>query len=234
MNDHVYQIPINPENPFGLGRHVHHDVRNFRNEHMALIAPPKRSIVPNPLWYRRGVFDQGETSSCVPHATVGLARTMPFSTRFTGKLSYDTEPEILELYDASQQKDPYPGPPPAYDGTSSDATYQVLRERGEIASWKWLKGEAEVREWLTWYGPCTIGIVWLDNMFYPNAKGFLDVSGAVAGGHEIEVVRYDPLRDAYRLINSWGPGWGQGGRCSMASIDMRSLLDQDGDAVTIG
>jgi len=234
VNSNTYLIPEMPDLPFRLGRHVNHDERNFEPHHLALVAPPKRSLVANPLWYRRGVFDQGETSSCVPHATVGLLRTMPFSTRFSGKLLYDDESEILFLYDASQLVDPWPGPPPAYDGTSTDATLRVLRARGEIMTWKWLRGESEVREWLTWYGPCIVGTTWLANMFWPNSKGYLDCSGAEVGGHEYELVRYDPGRDAYRMVNSWGAAWGQSGRAWIRSEDMAMLLDRDGDAATIG
>jgi hypothetical protein len=232
MNDNSYQIPIAPGNPFGLGRHVHHDPQNFLTQHLALIQPPVRQKSPYRAFPRGLPYDQGDSPSCTIHATIGLCRTSPNATGFSGRSKYDSETEMRAAYEESKAYDPWPGSD--YDGTSSDAPYKLLRERGEIKSWKWLKGETEVREWVSWYGPCTCGTVWLNDMFYPDENGFLTVSGSVAGGHEYELVQYSPTRDAYRVVNSWGTSWGQNGRAWLRSADLAELLNQDGDAVTVG
>lgn len=235
MNDHQYLIPIKDGNPHGLGRHVNHDVRNFEPQHLALINPPAKSAVPFPTWYR-GAFmtDQGDSPSCTIHAFTGLARTTPNSKNFALKdrALLGDETKLRAAYEESKDFDPWPGR--EYDGTSSDASYQWARNKGIISSWKWLKGEDEVREWLKWFGPCSFGTLWLDNMFTPKSNFFLDVSGAEAGGHEYEIAYYSQRRDAYRVVNSWGYGWGDNGRAWLAATDARGLLDRDGDAVTIG
>lgn len=232
MNDHSYIIPIEPGIPHGLGRHVHHDPQNFEPQHLALIRPPQRQRTPYRTFPRGLPYDQGLSPSCVAHATVGLARTFPHATTFTGRSRYDSEDEMRALYAAAQEQDPWPGTD--YDGTSSDAALKVLRARGEIQSWKWLRGEAEVREWVSWYGPVTLGTLWYEQMFYPDDRAFLTIGGSPAGGHEYEIVQYRADIDAYRIVNSWGIGWGERGRAWMSSATAARLLDEDGDAVTIG
>lgn len=230
MNDHTYIIPINPDNPHGLGRHVHHDLRNanFR----ALVQPPARSPIPYRTWSRTVMFDQGNSPSCTMHAAVGLARTTPYAATFTDRPKLDTEDELRAAYEESKDYDPWIGRD--YDGTSSDAPYRWMRDKGYIKEWRWLFGEPEVREWVTWYGPCTVGTIWTDAMFHPDEHHYIVMGGGIAGGHEYELCYYSPKRDAYRLVNSWGYSWGDSGRAWLRSSDLARLLEQDGDAVTIG
>lgn len=233
MNDHSYLLPIADDLPYGLGRHVHHDPLNFAQQHLALIAPPVRQKSPYRAFPRGLPYDQGDSPSCVAHATVGLCRTTPNATQFTGRSRYDSETEMRGLYDAAKEQDPYPGVD--YDGTSSDAALRVLRLRGEITAWKWLKGEPEVREWVSNYAAASMGTIWQMNMFYPDDQGYITPAGEIVGGHEWEIVQYKPAPiDAYRIVNSWGTSWGQNGRAWIRSADLADLLEQDGDAVTIG
>lgn len=233
MNEHVEVIPTKPNLPYPLGRYgVNHDRRNA--DHLALVAPPPRSATPYRSWATSVVFDQGDTSRCTCEAAVGLLRTAPFNAKFTEKLAYDEPAERQALYLEAQQNDPWPGPPPAYDGSSTDAPFKVMRARGSITSWKWLMGEAQTREYLTWYGPLVVGVLWYDGMFYPDGQGFLNPTGDVAGGHAFRLVQYSKARDAYRVVNSWGRSWGQAGRAWLRSSVLADLLAQDGDSVTIG
>lgn len=233
MNDHVEVIPVLPGNPYPLGRYgVFHDPLNAK--HRALVTPPPRAAKPYKAWATHVVFDQGSSPRCTCEAAVGLLRTAPFAGSFTEAGLYDAPDERQMLYLEAQQNDPWPGPPPAYDGSSTDAPFKVLRARGSISAWKWLFGEAETREYLTWHGPLVVGTVWHEGMFYPDGQGYLNVTGAVAGGHAYRLVQYNKTRDAYRVVNSWGTSWGQAGRAWLRSADLASLLAQDGDSVTIG
>jgi len=226
-----------PVLPHGLGRHVHHDPRN--REHRALVRPPARQSIPNRTYSRTSIFDQGNSPSCTAHAAIGLLRTSPFASSFAQRHSYDDEMEIIAFYEESKDYDPWDGR--EYDGTSSDAPYRLLRAKGVIDEWKWLFGEAEVRKYVAWYGPCTIGVNWYENMFYPDpVSHFLDVSGPLAGGHEVELIQFKPNnpntptgKGRYKIVNSWGRGWGDNGRAWITSDDLALLLDQNGDAVTI-
>lgn len=223
-------IPVNPNNPYPLGRAgVHHDPRNF--DFRALVKPPPKAPTPYKAWATSTVFDQGSASSCTTQACIGMLRTSPNTRQFTDWSKYNDDAERDALYQASKDYDPWPGS--NYDGTSTDAPFKLLRERGTISAWKWLFGEAEVREWVTWYGPCVVGTEWLNNMFEP-LNGWLNVSGSVAGGHAWRIVQYSATRSAYRMVNSWGKSWGQSGRAWIHQGDLDSLLSNQGDAITIG
>ena len=86
-----------------------------------------------------------------------MLRTTPFASQFKERPAYDTGDERHALYKAAQAIDPWPGDD--YDGTSTDAPFRILRDRGSITKWQWLFGERELREWLTWYGPAVVGTV---------------------------------------------------------------------------
>lgn len=231
MNDHVEMIPVRPGNPRPLGRHVGHDLRNGLAQYRALVQPPQRAVRPFKSWVSRALFDQGTTSRCTCEAGVGLLRTSPHASRFTGRSKWDEPAERQAAYLDWQRFDPWW--PQPHDGSTTDAPFRGLREAGEIVAWKWLFGEAEVREYLTWYGPVVVGTLWLDEMFYPGANSWLTLTGEVAGGHAYRIVQYSRTRDAYRIVNSWGYGWGAAGRAWLKSADLDWLLRQDGEAVTI-
>jgi hypothetical protein len=66
-------------------------------------------------------------------------------------------------------------------------------------------------------------------MFNPSSEGLLSVSGQYAGGHEIVVDEYDPVRGWVGFTNSWGAGWGVAGRFYLQAEDWGRLLAQQGD-----
>lgn len=228
-----YVIPVAPDLPHPLGRAgVHHDTRNraFR----ALVNPPTKTTTPGRPWPSTDVYDQGNASSCTAQAAIGVLRTFPNRLSFKPDWpSYDTYDERHALYLEAQRNDPWPGE--SYDGSSTDAPYRVLRDRGHISEWRWLFGEAELRDYVTWFGPVSVGTYWFRSMFDVDAAGYIhaDEGSGVAGGHAWRIVQASSKRKAYRMCNSWGRGWGQAGRAWISFEDVALLLDRDGEAVTI-
>lgn len=214
---------------YPLGRIQHHDPLN--KEHRALVQPPPRSSVPNVSWYTRDVYDQGSTSSCTAQAATGLLKTSPFRKDFTEWASLDTHEERQALYREAQKVDPWDGED--YEGSSTDSPFKVLRSRGVITGWRWLFGEEEMREFVTWYGPVAVGTNWTYSMFQPDKSGFIVPGSDSAGGHAYRVVQYNAQKKAYRIVNSWGRGWGQYGRAWIRQADMATLLADGGEVVTI-
>lgn len=227
-------IPTAPLVPFPLGRSIlWHDARN--RQHRALDATPavtrRARTVP---WRTRDTFDQ-IGPSCTVAANIGLCRTAPLFDRFRRWWpQYDTEQDRFAFYaDEVRKWDPWPGED--YEGSSTDAPAKALRSRGQIAAWKWLFGEAELEEWVTFYGPAAVGTVWYDSMFTPDANAYLTVDSrsGVAGGHAWRIIFYSRKRRAYRMNQSWGLDWGEHGRAWVRQDDMRHLLAADGEAMTI-
>lgn len=225
---------IDPPHPLGL-RGVEHRPGNFN--HLALVNPPPRprDTPRTTPWHRTtaSVFNQ-QGSSCTAQSAIGILTTLPFRYQFQpDRVGYDTEAERHQLYLASQAVDPWPGGEPIYEGTSTDAPFQILRDRGIISGWDWLMGEEELWEWVSFWAPAGVGTVWDEFMFYPDSKGYITRGGAEAGGHAYEIVFASHARQAYRIVNSWSALWGQYGRAWITRQDMRSLLAEDGEAVTI-
>jgi hypothetical protein len=55
-----------------------------------------------------------------------------------------------------------------------------------------------------------------DKLDNANNTVFDDPAGASRGAHAVALIGYDDAKAAFRLINSWGTGWGQGGYGWMA------------------
>jgi hypothetical protein len=70
----------------------------------------------------------------------------------------------------------------------------------------------------------------------PGAYGRIRLgAGAyVQGGHEYEIVGYDPVDDEWLAMNSWSPFWGYHGSFIIPGRVYRRLLDERGDITTIG
>jgi hypothetical protein len=223
------------ETPFPLGlRGNAHRPGNFA--HRALVNPPPRLAAPKSTpWHRTTVstFDQ-QGSSCTAQSAVGQLITLPHRYSFQpDRPKFDTEAERHAAYLRWQQWDPWPGGEPAYEGSSTDAPFIGLRNEGIISGWKFLFGEDELWEYVSFYGPAGVGTIWTEGMFWPDSNGFLHPTGRNAGGHAYEIAWASHARQAYRIINSWSTAWGQLGRAWITRADMRSLLAQDGEAVSI-
>jgi hypothetical protein len=229
LNETKELIPTLPSNPHPLGRHVFHELAN--GNHRALVSPPPRTNKPGQVWYSNKVYDQLE-SNCTIEAVAGELATAPYNKLFTERKLLDEESERIAFYREAQKFDPPEWGTP-HEGSATSSPYKLLREKGIITGWKWLFGEAELREYVRNYGPATCGTIWENNMFYPDENGFIHLGGAVAGGHEYRIVQASDHIGAYRIVNSWGRGWGINGRAYITYQDMASLLDQDGDAATI-
>ncbi|MBZ4419309.1 C1 family peptidase [Myxococcus sp. RHSTA-1-4] len=70
----------------------------------------------------------------------------------------------------------------------------------------------EVKAQLNAGYPVAIGAI-VDDGFHASGPGAIwrSVQGAQRGGHAMLVVGYDDARGAFKLINSWGTRWGDGG-----------------------
>jgi hypothetical protein len=115
-----------------------------------------------------------------------------------------------------------------YEGSSVLGAMEGGKADKLIKAYYWCTTMAELDFAISWMGPVDIGVDWYGDMFYPDEKGFIHVSGNLEGGHSLEIgARNNAL--GYRLDNSWGPDWGQDGSCWISFADMEKLLHSRGE-----
>ena len=233
----LYHIPHDPDLPHPLGRSiVNHDPRN-RGFGVRPLLAATRTRKPGP-WWARHTFDQ-RGSSCTTQAATGLLLSSPLrkhrKTLRWVKENLGTEEQRHAFYLETQAHDPWPGGEPQYEGSSSDAPYKLLRERGVIAEWRWCFGVDDVNDTLAVLSAVTTGTVWLESMFNVDRRGYLivDRNSRQVGGHEWLLLDHDARDDEYLALNSWSRRWGRNGRTRVRGADYRWLLEQDGDATTV-
>ncbi|MFD8142523.1 C1 family peptidase [Streptomyces sp. NPDC059708] len=242
-------IELLPTRDSPLGRHVEHDLRSLAYAHGVL---PKGAIT-SVDWSRRiPVLDQGQLGACTGNAGTGLLGTDSASRpglthvtmsrdaavashgRFTPGVHPLDEAFAVALYSLATVLDSIDGHyPPSDTGSSGLGVAKALRALGLADSYRHGFSMAALDSALQ-SGPVMIGIPWLQSMFDTAADGRILVqrSSPIAGGHEIELHRFDASAGEYWITNSWGTAWGLSGRGYLPAADLQWLLSQHGD-VTI-
>ncbi|WP_198045501.1 C1 family peptidase [Kitasatospora mediocidica] len=234
---------------YPLGRLVEHDPRSLAYAHGVL---PK-SAISSVDWTRRApILDQGQLGSCTGNAATGAlgtdsaGRTASTSVTvsaagatashglFTAGQHVLDEAFAVALYSLATLLDGIPGQyPPTDTGSSGIGVAKALQALGLAQSYTHAFSLAALNSALQ-QGPVLIGIEWLNSMFNPASDGRIpvDQTSGVAGGHELELCRFDATAGEYWIANSWGTSWGQAGCGYLTAADLTWLLSQQGD-VTI-
>jgi C1A family cysteine protease len=215
---------------YGLGRCLtpDHDQRSRHPQYAARRASRLSSVLHE---HRGPVLDQGDLGACVGFAVAQVLNTVQY---LRGGRALLGEREAYALYSHATTNDHVPGAWPGTDtGSSGLAGAKAARKLGMIARYQHAFGGGQVRQTLG-HNPVIIGIPWTEGMFEPTSEGYLEATGDVEGGHEIAVIGLDIDRKNVTILNSWGPGWGNGGRALMTWDTLDGLLDQGGDAIVLG
>jgi hypothetical protein len=222
--------------PFPLGRLLEHDERS-----RAFPAPDRLPVAD--AWHHRygRIFDQGNLGSCTGNAMAGWLMTGDaFHGRHLYAGKYLTERNAVALYELATVVDGFPGTyPPDDSGSSGLGVAKAAKQRGYITGYTHAFGIDHARSAIQ-TSAFIVGSVWTEDMFTPDADGFVEPTGAEAGGHEYECVGYADTDDYWLFLNSWGNGWGtaatelgpyspKGGAFRMTSEAFAHLLDNDGD-----
>lgn len=189
--------------------------------------PMRKALGPEPVsflrfwrfWRTGQVLDQGAQPHCVGFAWRQFLQSAPMMT---------TEaPNGNEIYHEAQKLDEWPGED--YDGTSVRGGAKALSQSWHhVKSYVWAQSPDELKAWVLTKGPVVVGTNWYSSMFDVNPLGEVSVTGYPVGGHAYLIVGYNRITRRYRCLNSWGKGWGQGGRFWMKDKDMHDLLFVDG------
>lgn len=186
-------------------------------------------------WPTGPVRDQGSNPHCVGYAALHFLESAPIMAR-RGRVL----PTGRELYIGAQRLDEWPGE--NYDGTSGRGVMKFMQGIGLISGYVWAQRIEDVRDFILTRGPVLVGTEWYSRMSEPitvdNKKSsqddlYLEPSGEWEGGHETCWVGFSKKRNAFRVLNSWGAGWGENGRAWVAYDVANTLIFQmNGDAVS--
>ncbi|SRR6266576_896503 len=239
-------IPETHSRSLRFGRHVHHDPRSLAYAHSVL---PK-SAIKTVSWTRRvPIFDQGSIGSCTGNAGTGVLGTdsvlgtAPTTVTiaaagasashglFTAGVYELNEDFAIKLYSLATVLDGVSGQyPPTDTGSSGIGVAKALKGLGLASGYTHAFSIAALNSALQ-AGPVMIGIEWLNSMFNTAADGriIVDRTSGVAGGHEIELSKFDATTGEYWIDNSWSDTWGDHGLGYFTSVDLAWLLSQQGD-----
>jgi hypothetical protein len=155
--------------------------------------------------------------------------TDPFFDTVNGKITLD-ESTAVKIYSAATKIDSAPGSyPPTDTGSDGVSVAQAAKNLGLISGYTHTFNFDDALKALS-SQPVIIGINWYSNFFHPKAGVIKTFPGdTVAGGHEIVLDEIDMSRNLVGGTNSWGPGWGDGGRFYIDFDLFRRLLSEQGD-----
>jgi hypothetical protein len=229
-----------------LGRHINHDSRSVAFAEPVL---PK-GAVSSVNWTRRiPILNQGNLGSCTGNAATGLLGT-DFANRtattsvtvsaagaaashgvFAAGVHQLNEDFAVKLYSLATILDSFSGQyPPTDTGSSGLGVAKALVALGLADKYTHAFSLAAVNSALQ-KGPVIVGTVWMNSMFNTDSDGHIkvDKNSGEAGGHELELPRFELETGRYWFPNSWDTDWGLDGWGYVTTDELTWLLSQQGD-----
>ncbi len=204
-----------------LGRNIEHDPRswNFQATRARKIVSVTHQATGLPL-------DQGDLGSCTANAVCGALNSVPDYQ--TGGKVYD-ESDAVSLYELETKMEGEPYPPNDPGGTGLMVCKAAV-QLGWITSYRHAFGVQQALEALV-VAPVITGVKWYSSFDQPDADGLVGIAADahVRGGHEFVADGIDAQRKLVWFWNSWGTGFGVGGRFCMSFATWDALLRDDGD-----
>ena len=226
LNPPVVEIPGKP-----LGRNILHDPRSLEHQVPRCVAP-LRSVTHE---RHVPVFQQGRLGSCTGNASVGALACDPlFDALPAGHPELD-EDYAVDVYSAATVIDPFTGTyPPEDTGSNGLSVAKILTSRGLISGYKWATSLSAMQAALQ-ETPVIVGTYWYSSFDNTDADGVITLTpdAYVRGGHEFLVTEIDMDRGRFGAWNSWGPGYGLGGRFYVPFTVMDRLLGESGDCTQL-
>ncbi len=175
-------------------------------------------------------LDQGREGSCVGN---GFTNVMRYEPNIGDLSKYDEHFAVTEIYRPAQKEDEFPGEEPEMSGTSLIAALKVAKRKGFIKEFRWAFNLEQMCIGIGYYGAAMIGVNWYQGMERPDKDGFIYPTGRVMGGHCVAVVGCNKDTKLFRIVNSWGNGWGDNGECYISCDDMDKLLHERGECAFV-
>jgi C1A family cysteine protease len=209
---------------YALGRVVQHDPRSLAFP--AALASALKTVTHR---HYGPVLDQGQVGSCTGNAAAQSLNTVPL--RHGRRLL--TEIDAQDLYHEATVLDGYPGTwPPDDTGSSGLAVAKASQQAGWVTGYTHAFGLDQCLAALV-LAPVIVGTNWHEDMFNPDAAGYVHPTGAIAGGHEYTLLGINVKLQRVTMLNSWSASWGRNGRAYITFDDLGALLADSGDVVSL-
>lgn len=202
-----------------LGRLPSFDERSKAFPVRGLLAPGME--IRSRTWRLDPRLDQRQTPACTGFAWAHDHAAAPGRHKVTDVLA-------LRWYRTAQDNDEWAGS--NYEGSSTLGAAKAGVSLGFFKEYRWAFGINDLLLTVTNLGPMLVGTNWHRAMFSPDARGLVQVSGPVDGGHEWCIRGVDLKREEIIARNSWGREWGRNGDFRISFADMGRLLEDGGDA----
>lgn len=186
-------------------------------------------------------LNQELTSKCVGYSRAHDLRAQPSVVKNI------TEQVAADLYEWARRFDRWEGED--YDGSSVLGGVLAARHLGFVGEFRWAFSLNDLLGAVSLLGGAVIGSVWTEDMFTPDKHGFIQPTGAEAGGHAyflrgvyfptngvIRTVGWGRIlsnEPVFRITNSWGPEWGRNGEAMIRASDLQKLLKANGEACIV-
>ncbi|HKI17555.1 MAG TPA: hypothetical protein VKA15_06730 [Isosphaeraceae bacterium] len=204
-----------------LGRHVRHDPKS--REYPAERAPSITNVTHQAFGLP---LNQGQIGSCTANALCGALDSAPDF----GSGTPLSEVDAVRLYELETKLEGKPYPPND-PGGSGLMVCKAAVDENLITSYRHAFGVKHALRALV-IRPVITGISWYTSFDTPDpSTGVVEIaSGAtIRGGHEVVADGIDADNQLVWFWNSWGTGWGQGGRFAMSFDTWEQLLEDQGD-----
>jgi len=207
---------------YQLGRNVVIDNRD-NNYLISQLLPQKVTSITSKYW-QDDIWsgDQGKTPMCVGYAWAHFIEDGPITHSGVHPLV-----SPVTIYKEAQKVDEWPGE--NYNGTSVRAGAKYLLSSNKISSYLWAFEINTLINTVLNVGPVVVGSNWYNGMFNPDRNGLIKISGSIAGGHAYVINGIDTNSKLFRIKNSWGKSWGQGGHAYISFADMTRLIKENGE-----
>ena len=163
------------------------------------LVPGTESVFLSPNVKR--ALNQLNIGRCTGNAAAQALSTQPFTLLLS-------EDDADKIYRRATVIDPFPGTyPPTDTGSNGESAWQAAIDLGYTKVKSMPIDSLEELQGALQKAPCIFGTDWYEGFFEPTRCGEMVKSGAVAGGHEIELIGWDKQLTRIWIRNSWGD-WG--------------------------